>query len=420
MAVEDFDDPTAQLTPHNIVMQQAHDMNRNLFSLPPLHNPNGSYMENALRAVMVGLSALAPGSRFPHVQARNAHYAPRDSIPTVAGGRPNAPFGSNDIAANNFGMRTTDHVNTLPGQNLAPANLNAVPGVTTNPPIPQAVVDSIAGRYQSGFRDRFSTIPGGREHPNPTVNSITNWLVDANVPISQIQNRGGTHYIIGLDNAGQPVTIRVPADGHAGRGPRGREVGNRFDLGDRLPSSSERPPTPGHVVDPRSTANVSGQPYSNPDNLFAALQARFSAAPGGRNWLTPPDVAPIFRQPNFGSREVPPLPENTQGRQLTLDFDTKGGPGSGRRRQTPPAQTTTSGTVYNGPPLENIIAPNQAVFNTRTVQRIEGNRPDIREHLRALNYISNAEMAARIRAMTGEYLSPGQVLAYRRSVLGHK
>lgn len=414
-------DPTAELTPYNIVMQQARDIN-NSPAFPPMHDPSASVTNNMLRGLLTGLSALAPGSRFPHVRARNLQSGPRDAIPTVGGGSPDVPFGSSDIANYNLGMRRPGHEVNIPGMMVADnANNLAVSG----PRVPQAIIDRMQERYNSG---RFSEIPGGREHPNPQANTIVNWLADSNVPITNIETRGNTHYITARDNAGRPVWVRIPNDGHAGRPINNAEVGSRFDMGDRLPSSPERPPTPGHVIDPRATANISGQPYSNTDTLIQALQARLSAAPGNRNWLTPPDVAPVFRQ---HLEPTPPAPTGF-GRQLNLDMDaprvppplnplTKGGPGSGgsRYRGRPPPRTEVAGTVFNGPPLENIIAPNQAVFNTRTVQRIEGSRPDIREHLRGLRHMSNSEMAARIKAMTGEEISPGMVLSYRRNVLGH-
>lgn len=409
-------DPTAELTPYNIVMQQARDIN-NSPAFPPMHDPNASVTNNMLRGLLTGLSALAPGSRFPHVRARNLQHGPSDPIPTVGGGSPNAPFGSSDIANYNLGMRRPGHEVNIPGMMVADnANNPAVSG----PRVPQAIIDRMQDRYNSG---RFSEIPGGREHPNPQANTIVNWLADSNVPITSIENRGGTHYITARDSSGQPVWVRIPSDNHAGRPINNREVGSRFDMGTET--------FPGRInpIDPRTTHNSSGQPYSNTDTLIQALQARLSASPSGQ-WLTPPDVAPIFRQP---IEPTPPRPNTQPDRnQLKLDLNLppitdKGGPGSGgsRYRRLPPPRTEVAGTVYNGPPLENIIVDSraQSAANVNRISRLlESNPSGLSNHIQGLinSGHSNFEIAQRIKAMTGQTVSPGQVLSYRRNVLGQR
>lgn len=121
---------------------QAQNMHRNILSMPPPFlpfDPSASTMNNMMRGLLSGLSAISPGTRFPHVMARNLSSGPRDNIPTISGGAPNAPFGSADIGLNPgfrqygnfipFGRRTANENTRMQPtdvNNLSQAQLEAL------------------------------------------------------------------------------------------------------------------------------------------------------------------------------------------------------------------------------------------------------------------------------------------------------
>lgn len=371
------------------VMSQAHDMNQNLWSLP--QQPN-SFME----ALMLGMNAIRPGMPLPR---------PGIGGPAITGGGSpfygDTPPNSAGALVRNPSVRGATEVNRANSydpivQALNPANANT--RINTRAHFGNVVPDAAAVDAAVSSRFPLTAIEGGRNHPDPTVRAITNWMGDSNVPIQRIENRGGTHYVVATDNANRPVWVRVPADTHVGRPARGTEVGNRFDTGSELVD-------PRHTLDPRTTTNISGQPYSNLDNLLPALQNRFSAAPGNANWLTSPDQAPVYRQAPVRTQEI----LNTLRDPSQLDLFKGRTP-----MQLPPDRTTVIGARYGGPDTnQNNIAPSTAYNNSITYQRLSPHHQNIvAQHLLGR---TNAEIARDLSA-TG-YTTAGQVSSYIQNVL---
>jgi hypothetical protein len=220
-----------------------------------------------------GVSTLVWGgqairARGPFSRAMELESIPQ-AIPTIMGGRPSAPFGSADIATGSFGMRNPA-ANNPPFGPLEAANAN----VRARPQLVEPAADA----------------------PVPvTQENVTGLLQSLGMEIRQVKkSKDGTVYIK-FDDPNRPrlttgegavtavPSVRIPADGHAGRPPTVGEVGVLFDAAS-APGARTR-------LDPRTTQNESGQPYSDFRVLEAAMRSRFgppretpAATPGTGEW----------------------------------------------------------------------------------------------------------------------------------------
>ncbi len=142
-----------------------------------------------------------------------------------------------------------------------------------------------------------------------TRKKMWDWLRAADIPIDNIKTpEGGTTYFKVRDMGGERMEVRVPLDAHVGKPGRG---GKTFDTGEMVPGDIKN-----GYIDPRTTKNASGEPYSNFDVLTDALKYETGKSPDGQ-FLVAPGREPNFR--NSRNRPAPePVPEASNPDQLRL------------------------------------------------------------------------------------------------------
>lgn len=183
--------------------------------------------------------------------------------------------------------------------------------------------------FQSGLlkKDTELGVMGGYNPSNSnlvTPELVENWMKEAGIPITQNKvASGGTSYLKGYPPGNPPrpgenlTTVRIPTDEglHRGRPPRASEAGgNYFDTGAQWSKGFKD-------RSPYGVQNASGEPYSNPQNLFDALRWRFSADPEGK-FLVPPGKEPMGGPVRKTAAPQMPIPPDPNQMQLALSgFD---------------------------------------------------------------------------------------------------
>lgn len=147
-----------------------------------------------------------------------------------------------------------------------------------------------------------------------TEADVIKWAQEAKVPIQVDKTADGATTYIKFQpenparNVSEVPVVRLPSDAHAGKAIKDKEVGNVFDTGTLQAQ--------GFPPDPRATTNISGQSYSKPEALEAALNLRLSKGTDG-NFLVSPDYAPVAVMP----KELPIPNVGVDKNQLKLDLN---------------------------------------------------------------------------------------------------
>jgi len=172
---------------YNSVLDQARNLNQNLWTLQQPYQPGAGFGANMLRALMFGAQGLGAGPRMsPFIMSRNIAGRTPDTIPTISGGAPNAPFGSADIANFNLGVNRPNSFSVIPGQRSA-LNDNTLGTVRVQPKGPPqdvtpAYLDDIIRQLMAHYEVKPIDMVG--QH-NPHSNPIG----DITLPGSGIANR---------------------------------------------------------------------------------------------------------------------------------------------------------------------------------------------------------------------------------------